>query len=217
MSNKSTVLEAKAYFAEIRQLFKEQKEYDKKMAEKQKKEQEKRKKELEEYKRRSEEGFERVRIQHEITTKQIRETDLKFNGHWGKLMETLVEGDLVKLLKQKGIQVDRTATNILKKHGEQQFEFDILAFNGEEIVVVEVKTTLDIKELNYFIKKLNRVTDFMPEFKGKKVYGAVAYLKANQSSDKRAEKEGLFVIRATGSSSSIINKQGFKPKFFQKL
>ncbi len=206
MSNKSTVLEAKAYFAEIWKLFNEQKEYDKQTA-----------MERKEYEKKAAEDIKELRALQKATAKQLKETDLKFNGHWGKLMETLVEGDLVKLLKQKGIQVDRTATNILKKHGEQQFEFDILAFNGEEIVVVEVKTTLDIKELNYFIKKLNRVTDFMPEFKGKKVYGAVAYLKANQSSDKRAEKEGLFVIRATGSSSSIINKQGFKPKFFQKL
>ncbi len=199
MSNKSTVLEAKAYFAEIWKLFNEQKEYDKQTA-----------MERKEYEKKAAEDIKELRA-------SLKATDLKFNGHWGKLMETLVEGDLVKLLKQKGIQVDRTATNILKKHGEQQFEFDILAFNGEEIVVVEVKTTLDIKELNYFIKKLNRVTDFMPEFKGKKVYGAVAYLKANQSSDKRAEKEGLFVIRATGSSSSIVNKQSFKPKAFTKL
>ncbi len=199
MSNKSTVLEAKSYFAEIWQLFKEQK------------------KAQEERDKKAAEDIKELRASLKATAKQIRETDLKFNGHWGKLMETLVEGDLVKLLKQKGIKVDRTATNIVKKHGEQQFEFDILALNGEELVVVEVKTTLYIKELNYFIKKLNRVTDFMPEFKGKKVYGAVAYLKANQSSDRRAEKEGLFVIRATGSSSSIVNRQGFKPKAFQKL
>ena len=31
-----------------------------------------------------------------------------FNGQWGKLMESLVEGDLVGLLQQRGIAVHHT-------------------------------------------------------------------------------------------------------------
>ena len=29
-----------------------------------------------------------------------------------------------------------------------------------------------------------------------------------------AEKQGLFVIRATGSSASIVNAEGFRPRTF---
>ena len=46
------------------------------------------------------------------------------------------------------------------------------------------------------------------------VYGAVAYLKADESSDTYAERQGLFVIRATGSSASITNREGFRPRSF---
>ena len=49
----------------------------------------------------------------------------------------------------------------------------------------------------------------MPEYAGRRIYGAVAYLKAHQQSDVRAERLGLFVIRATGSSASITNREEF--------
>ncbi len=47
------------------------------------------------------------------------------------------------------------------------------------------------------------------------MYGAVAYLKADESADRYAEGQGLFVIRATGSSASITNAENFKPRTFR--
>ena len=149
---------------------------------------------------------------------QIKETkrlENLFTGQWGKLMETLVEGDLIKLLKEKDIAVERTTQNLKGEWEGKEWEIDILAINGKEVVVVEVKTTLTLSYVRNFIKKiLKNFTVLNPEHKGKTIYGAVAYLKANQGSHTYAEKEGLFVIKATGSSSSIINKKGFRPKKF---
>jgi hypothetical protein len=54
----------------------------------------------------------------------------------------------------------------------------------------------------------------MPEYDDKIIYGAVAFITAEGSSDRMAEKQGFFVIKATGSSSSIVNEPGFKPKPF---
>ena len=48
----------------------------------------------------------------------------------------------------------------------------------------------------------------------KKIYGGVAFIIADGASDRMAEKQGFFVIRATGNSSSIINQKDFKPKAF---
>ena len=53
-----------------------------------------------------------------------------------------------------------------------------------------------------------------PDHRERKVYGAVAYLKANEGSPAYAERRGLFVIRATGSSASITNPAGFRPRAF---
>ena len=56
--------------------------------------------------------------------------------------------------------------------------------------------------------------ELMPEYASHRIYGAVAYLKAYQESDVRAERLGLFVIRATGSSASITNREEFTPRTF---
>jgi len=148
------------------------------------------------------------------TNKGLREARDLFTSQWGKLIESLVDGELVKLLNEKGIDVDSTSTNMKGEYKGQNWELDIVAINGKEVVLVEVKTTLKVKDIEYFTKKLNIFTTWRPEYKGKKVYGAVAYLRADENSAKHAEKQGLFVIRATGNSASIINKKDFKPKTF---
>ena len=148
------------------------------------------------------------------TDRRIRELNELFNGQWGKLMESLVEGDLVKLLQQRGIAVHHTVTNPRQNYGERRWEFDIVAVNGEEVVVVEVKTTLRVPDVDRLIGRLHEFPELMPEYAGRRIYGAVAYLKAYQESDVRAERLGLFVIRATGSSASITNRQEFTPRTF---
>ena len=137
-----------------------------------------------------------------------------FNGQWGKLMESLVEGDLVGLLQQRGIVVQHTVTNPRQNYGERRWEFDLVAINGEEVVVVEVKTSLRVPDVDRFIGRLDEFPELMPEYADRRIYGAVAYLKAYQESELRAERLGLFVIRATGSSASITNREGFTPRTF---
>ena len=151
-------------------------------------------------------------VERKRTDKRLKQLSDLFHGKWGVLIETLVRGDLIKLLNERGISAGHTLTNLKKEHGKQKFEFDILAANGSEVVVVEVKTILNVKDVDYFLEKMSCFTDFVPEYRGKKVYGAVAYLKANQSSNINAESRGLFVIRALGNSASILNKKNFRPK-----
>ena len=149
------------------------------------------------------------------TDRRLKELDNLFNGQWGKLIEALVEGSLVNLLKQRHIDVSSCSSRVKKplKQG-QDYEFDIIAANGSEVVPVEVKTTMKTKDVDDFIKKLKIFKTLFPDYKNKKVYGAVAYLKAHQSSHVYAERKGLFVIRAVGDSAFIINEKSFKPKAF---
>jgi len=79
---------------------------------------------------------------------------------------------------------------------------------------VEVKTTLRVKYLNEFIGKLRRVKTWLPSYKNVRVYGAVAFLRAEEESDVYAERKKLFVIRATGDSAAIVNQPGFEPRAF---
>ena len=137
-----------------------------------------------------------------------------FTSQWGKLMESLVEGDLIGLLSGCGIAVHSIHPRVYGRRNGTHYEFDIVAGNGDEVVVVEVKTTLKSEQVTEFLEKLQRFTVYEPLYQGKRIYGAVAYLKADSSVTLYAERQGLFVIRATGSSASIVNDEEFVPRVF---
>ena len=158
--------------------------------------------------------MEELREQMKDTDRRLKKTDELFNSQWGKLVESLVEGDLVPLLQARDIKVESTHRRVDGRRNGDHYEFDILAINGEEVVVVEVKTTLRSEDVTRFLGKLARFTEYEPIWKGKKILGAVAYLKTDTFVQTYAERQGLFVIRATGSSASIINRMDFRPKVF---
>jgi len=146
------------------------------------------------------------------TDKKIKKLSELFTSQWGKLVESLVEGDLIKLLKEKGIPVEQTLQRIKGNHDGQNYEYDIIAVNGAEIVIVEVKTTLRPQDVKDFHEKLWKAKKYLSDYKDKVIYGCVAFISADGASDRMAEKQGLFVIKATGGSASIVNQEGFEPK-----
>ena len=168
-------------------------------------------------------GQKETRLQMQETDRRMQAADRRmnklddlFSGQWGKLMEALVEGDLIELLRQRGVDVDHTASRLKSRNGAPRWEIDIIAANGDEVVADEVKTTLKVAQVAQFIEKLKVFPVQAPAiYRGKRLYGAVAYLQADASSDVYAEKRGLFVIRATGSSASITNAADFTPRTFR--
>ena len=151
------------------------------------------------------------------TDRQMKETDKKLRAYigdsgnrWGKLGENLVKGQLTQRLNEKGIQAERVITNLKNRFSE----FDLVVINGKEVVVVEVKATLDPSDVEEFTEDIAKFKTWWPEFKNKKIYGAMAFLiKANKQANHLAQKRGFFVIEATGDVI-IQNKKTFKPKSF---
>nr|VFJ72893.1 MAG: hypothetical protein BECKFW1821C_GA0114237_10404 [Candidatus Kentron sp. FW] len=162
------------------------------------------------------------------TAKQMRETDRKmretdrrlkkaedlFTSQWGRLVESLVEGGLVSLLQEHDISVHRTIRRVRGCYEGQNYEFDILVINGDELVIVEVKTTLRPGDITKFVGKLDKCKVWMPEYASRKILGGVAFIQADADADRMAENQRLFVIRATGDSASIINQKGFLPRIW---
>lgn len=164
--------------------------------------------------RETEQQVKETSIQLKETDKKVKEAIDLFTTQWGRLMESLVNGEVVKLFNEKGIAVLRTSTRMKGKYEGVDYEFDIIAHNGDEIVVIEVKTTLRVKDVKKHLVRLKNIKTWMSEYKNHKIIGAVAYLQANAESEVYAESKGLYVIRATGDSASIINKTNFEPIVF---
>lgn len=144
--------------------------------------------------------------------KRIKELNNLFTRQWGKLIEALAEGSLVQLLKTQDIEVTRTLNNIVGYYNQKEIEFDIIAMNGSEMVVVEVKTTFRKKHVDSFLEKMVGFKNYCREYRPWKVYGAIAYIKSNVSARLYAEQKGLFVICAVGKNAVLMNTKGFKPR-----
>ena len=148
------------------------------------------------------------------TDKFIQSVIDKFESPWCQLVDILVEGELIRLLQKRGIEVYYTSTRVKGSKNACKFHFDIFAQNNDEIVVVEVKTTLKIKHVKQFLKELKGFKELLPEYEKTNVYGAIAFLNEADNAATFAEKQKLFVIRATGDSAAIVNEEGFEPRVF---
>ncbi len=129
-------------------------------------------------------------------------------------MESLVEGDLARILSARGIHIVDTYTRRKGAKEGKSFEFDIVAHDTTEIVIVEVKTTLRVKYVKAFLENRSQIKTLLPEYKDYRIMGGVAFLRAEERSEAMAEKQGLFVIRATGDSAALVNKPDFVPKVY---
>ena len=132
-----------------------------------------------------------------------------------------MSGGLIKLLGERGIKVNRVQQGVIayRKDGTKEHEYDLVALNGKEAVVVEAKTTLNTHDVDVFLTKLKKFKKSLPNLSYKRViYGAIAYLGiADESPESYAVKKGLFAIQSPGGKteiSVIINKKNFRPKEF---
>ena len=82
---------------------------------------------------------------------RLKKAEEMFAGQWGKLAESLVEGKLVELLQARNIDVYHTSARVRGQHGPAQWEYDVVAPNGEEVVVVEVKSTMKVANVLAFL------------------------------------------------------------------
>ncbi len=174
-------------------------------------------------------SFEKVWAMFQEIGKQSKETDLKFQEtdkkikelsnlfttQWGKLIESLVAPGCLKLFKNRGLEIEQSYRNIEVIKDGKQMECDVLLVNSNELVVVEVKTTLRTSNVDDFIEKLKVFKIFFKQYKSYKVYGAVAALTFAEQSDLYAYRTDCFVIKSSGEGLvEISNDKKFKPKEF---
>ena len=136
-------------------------------------------------------------------------------NRWGKIVESLVEGDLCQLMTDfLGVEIVDTSRRV--EVGD--VEIDIVAVNTDTVVVVEVKTTLEREHIDQFITtKLSRFTELRPRYKDCKIYGVIAFVKVDSNAKEivnYAINKGLIAVKAMRGASHIINPKGSKPRDF---
>ena len=147
--------------------------------------------------------------------KSIEELNRFYGGlsrGWGDMVEKLIAGGLKNILAKWKIKVQRVQPNFQFLDGE----FDLVTINGKEMVIIEVKTFLRKKDVDHFLKQLDKYMNNPPdEYRDKIIYAGVGFLNASKEAIIHAEEKGLFVIKGLGgenSVSKIINSKGFRPR-----
>ncbi len=158
----------------------------------------------------------------QLTARQMRETDRKLQettknvdsltGKWGKFVEGLVAPAAERLFRERGIRVDRVYQRARARKNGEGMEIDVLAVDGEHAVLIEVKSTLGIEDIQEHIERMERFKTFFPEYADRKAVGAVAAIVIDEGVDRYAYKNGLFVIAQSGETVRVINDEKFVPK-----
>lgn len=183
----------------------------------------------------TDEQFKETDKQFKETGKQFKETDKQFKeiaqrfkqtdqlinnlsglftSQWGRLVESMVEGAVVRLLNEAGIEVHYTIERARGCVAGENFEFDILALNMHVLVAIEVKTTLRPSDVKDFVKKMKKFKIYMPTYSQHKVLAGMAFLSAHSGAEIQAQKAGLFLIKAANDSAALLNPQGFEAREF---
>jgi uncharacterized protein YukE len=143
----------------------------------------------------------------ENTSRQIQD----LTGSWGKFVESMVEPAVVRLFQARGIMIEATATRVKKRKDGKEIEIDILGYNRDYVVAVEVKTTLKVEDVKFFLETLGSFKHFFPEHDNKKLVGAVAGMKIEEGVDRFAYRQGLFIMAQKGESIVLLNDETFLP------
>ena len=156
--------------------------------------------------------------------KRSKETDLKIDK-LAKLYGGVSENsrDVAEEFFRRGLEVrdslfgipyDQVA-RLQKKTRQLQGEFDIVLYNGDYMVVIEVKYKLHPDDVEDFVnRKLPAFKPLFPEYADKELIGAVAAMSVPSSSYELAEKNGLLVLTQSGENISVMNPPDFDYKAY---
>ena len=203
---------------EIRTLTKSQKETDRKIKEifkelaKLQRETDRQLKETDRRLKETDRMIKELSLEVKKTTRSVAE----LNGVWKSYSEKIIFDNIEDALKNAGFKDFVLRKNIKSEKNGEHMEIDFLAVGDGYVVVVETKTSLKVKDVRKFVKKLkDKFLEFFPEFKSYRIYGAVVGINLQEGVEKFAFKNGLMVFRYRDKGEvEILNPEGFEPKDF---
>ena len=179
--------------------------------------------ELKESQAKTDEQIRELKVSQAKTDEQLRKTIQKLDNIGSQLGDLgLVQGEVAEdlffcnlrgVFRKAKMDLKKVKRN-LKRKGEG--EFDLVAENGDKVLVVEVKNKLDKRMVDKFIEeRLPRFKAIFPEYAKYQVVGAMGALVVKDDVGRYAEKAGLYVLTQTDEGgATLLNRKGFEPRTF---
>jgi DNA repair exonuclease SbcCD ATPase subunit len=148
------------------------------------------------------------------TGKQMKETDKKvgeLTNRFGTMVEHMVVPNLLAKFKALGFtfEVAHKNTEIKDEKNKIFMELDAMLENGDKVMVVEIKSTPTIKDVNEHIVRMEKLRKHVDRRRDTRKYlGAIAGVVTSESVKTHALKQGFFVIVPSGDTFDIIKPEG---------
>ena len=132
----------------------------------------------------------------------------------GEVAEDLFYRNVRYLFKEERDMIFADVKRNLKKKGFG--EYDIVAADGDAVLVIEVKNKLQKRMVDRFINKgLPKFKEAFPQYRDRRLLGGIGALVVKDDVGRYAEKAGLYVLTQTSEGGvAIANRKKFRAKEF---
>ena len=138
---------------------------------------------------------------------------------FGDFAEGMAIPSLIDILAKR-FGADRIVESRRVHKGQEEMELDLIGTsNGPNptVVVAEVKSTLNQRELDKFIRNLGRFFEFFPQFRGYKLYGVLAAVDSSKEMETATLAAGICLARMHEDIFRLAVDPHFRPKDFSGL
>lgn len=131
----------------------------------------------------------------------------------GEVAEDLFYRNVRYLFKDRNITFGSVRRN-LKKKGVA--EYDIVAANGDTVLVIEVKNKLQKRMIDNFLsKRLPKFKQAFPQYRDYRLFGGIGALVIKDEVGRYAQKSGLYVLtQASDGGATLANRKNFHARDF---
>ena len=160
-------------------------------------------KKLDEQFKKTDEEFNKIAEQFKKTDEKFKQLGLNIDGiarTQGEITEDYFFDILKKDKRVANLQFDEIAKNSYKYvRNDMKGEYDIILFNGDSVMIIEIKNKVRDKDIeNLKNKQIRNFRELFPTYKDYKVYGAIAGFTINEELVKKAKNNGFFVLKKKG-------------------
>ena len=93
------------------------------------------------------------------------------------------------------------------KSGRKDAQYDIVLYNDESVVIIEIKYKACKNDIYDIIRKAEAFRSWFPGYIDHKIYLALAALSFHRNTIKNAENKGIAIIRQKGDKTIINDKK----------
>ena len=145
------------------------------------------------------------------TLKEVLTSTGRLGNRLGEFVEEMVKPAVVRLFRERGIEVHEVHRGVSAQRGDESIEVDLLVVNDTDLVAVECKSSLSVADVNDHLDRLARIKRMLPAYRTSRVMGAVAAMVLPDEVARYAYRRGLFVLAQSGDAVVIRNDAGFTP------